>query len=197
MSTGETALSLYREHRGDLLKYASRIVRDEAAAEDVVQEAWLRFSTRNFGAAGIAQPKSYLFTIVRNLALDWLRRASIRGPAPSADISLEDIVSDAPSAERVLHFRDELRSLHAALAELPEGIRVAFQLHRVERRTLQETADLLGISTVAVHKRVKRATLHCADRDLRTQERLTPACRRWSVKISRHGASHGTGAAIA
>lgn len=164
MPTGETALSLYREHRGDLLKYASRIVRDDAAAEDVVQEAWLRFSTRNVGATGIAQPKSYLFTIVRNLALDWLRRTSSRGPALSHDIVLEDVVSDAPSAERVLHFRDELRSLQAALAELPEGVRTAFQLHRIERRTLQETADLLGISTVAVHKRVKRATLHCADR---------------------------------
>lgn len=160
----DPSLSLYLKHREELLRYAGRIIQDRVGAEDVVQEAWLRFSSRDAGATGIGQPKSYLFAIVRNLALDWLRRASKRASEPSSDVSLESVASDAPSAERVLHFRDELRNLQAALAELPDGIRMAFQLHRVERRTLQETADLLGISLVAVHKRVKRATLHCATR---------------------------------
>lgn len=164
MAAADSFLSIYLEHRDELLRYAGRIIHDQAGAEDIVQEAWFRFSSRHAHAAEIAQPKSYLFTIVRNLALDWLRRASNGSAAPSPDVSLDSVASDAPSAERVLYYRDELRNLQTALSELPEGVQMAFRLHCVEKRTLQETADLLGISLVAVHKRVKRATLHCAER---------------------------------
>lgn len=159
-----SSLSVYLEHRDELLRYASRILHDRAGAEDIVQEAWFRFSSRDPDAAEITQPKSYLFTIVRNLALDWLRRASNSVVAPSPGVSLDSVASDVPSAEHVLYYRDELKGLQAALSELPEGTQMAFRFHRIEKRTLQETAELLGISLVAVHKRVKRATLHCARR---------------------------------
>jgi RNA polymerase sigma factor (sigma-70 family) len=164
LATADSFLSIYLEHRDELLRYARRIIHDQAGAEDVVQEAWFRFSSRGGHAGEIAQPKSYLFTIVRNLAFDWLRRASNSPAAPVAGLSLDSVASDAPSVERILYYRDELRNLEAALSELPEGTQMAFRLHCVEKLTLQETADLLGISLVAVHKRVKRATLHCADR---------------------------------
>ena len=164
LTAADSFLAIYLEHRDELLRYAGRIIHDQAGAEDVVQEAWFRFSSRRLQAIEIEQPKSYLFAIVRNLALDWLRRASNGPAAASSDVSMDDIASDAPSAERVLFFRDELKDLQAALFELPEGMRMAFQLHCVERLTLQQTAERLGISLVAVHKRVKRATLHCAER---------------------------------
>lgn len=163
MTAADSFLAIYLEHRDELLRYAGRIIRDQAGAEDVVQEAWFRFSSRHLQAE-IAQPKSYLFTIVRNLAVDWLRRASKSPAGESSEVSMDDIASDEPSAERVLFYRDELKDLQAALLELPEGTRMAFQLHCVEKLTLQETAELLGISLVVVHKRVKRATLHCAER---------------------------------
>ena len=164
LTAADSFLTIYLEHRDELLRYAGRIIRDQAGAEDVVQEAWFRFSSRRLQAAEITQPKSYLFTIVRNLAVDWLRRASNSPAGASSEVPMDEIASDEPSAERVLFYRDELKDLQAALLELPEGTRMAFQLHCVERLTLQETAELLGISLVAVHKRVKRATLHSAER---------------------------------
>src|SRR5687767_15233115 len=107
-------------HRDDLLNYANSIVRDRASAEDLVQEAWLRFSSRTAQSAEISQPTSYLYSIVRNLARDWLRRTSSSPAVPATSETIEAIASDAPSPERVLYYRDELRVFDGVLSELPE-----------------------------------------------------------------------------
>ena len=68
--------SLFIEHRGSLVDYATRIVGSRAQAEDLVQEAWLRFdevARKRF----LDEPLGYLYRIVRNLALDGRRRASL------------------------------------------------------------------------------------------------------------------------
>lgn len=158
-----SALDVYLENRDELLKLAKRIVRDGASAEDVVQEAWFRFSSRSVDTE-IAQPKHYLFTIVRNLALDWLRRSAVRPAIPTAQAYIDAVASEAPSAERVLSARDEVRQLHTVLKELPERTQLAFRLNRVERRTLQETAERLGISVVMVHRIVTQASVYLAQR---------------------------------
>lgn len=163
MALAESALTVYLENRDELVKLAKRIVRDGASAEDVVQEAWIRFSSRTENAE-IAQPKHYLFTIVRNLAFDWLRRSAVVPATPTAQTYMEAVASEVPSAERVLYYRDELRELQAVLAELPERTQLAFRLNRIERRTLQETADRLGISLAMVHKIVAQASVYLAQR---------------------------------
>ena len=154
--------ALFVEHRGSLVNYANGIVRDRAGAEDVVQEAYLRFSAAT-RTDNVANPVGYLYRIVRNLAVDWVRRTSVEatkaaGPAP------ESIASDAPNAERVLFYRDELRVVADALAELPERTQIAFRMYRLEGLTLQAIADHLGVSVVRTHQLVKEAILHAARR---------------------------------
>ena len=148
-------------HRDELLNYAHQLLRDRASAEDLVQEAWLRFSSRGGDPADLGQPTKYLFAIVRNLALDWLRRRSLHLPQPITAETMDTVSSDNPSAERVLYYRDRLRALEQILAGLPERTQVAFIMYRVERRTLQEIATHLGISVPRVHKMIKDAALHC------------------------------------
>lgn len=154
-------------HRGALVNYASGIVGDKAHAEDVVQEAYIRFSaSAEQGRPGepIAHPVSYLYRIVRNVALDWARRSALEGPVVSAEPSLESVPHDAPTAEDVVLFRDQLRVLSDALAELPERTRLAFNMYRLEGCTLQEVADQLGVSIVRAHQLVKEAIVHGARR---------------------------------
>lgn len=165
MASADPTLALYLEHRGSLVNYANGIVRDRAGAEDVVQEAWLRFSAAT-GAdrAGteIGQPVAYLYRIVRNLALDWVSRAADLPKASPATV--EQIPHETPSAERVLFYRDELRVLADALGELPERTQLAFRMYRLEGCTLQQVADRLGVSVVRAHQLVKDAVLHAARR---------------------------------
>jgi RNA polymerase sigma factor (sigma-70 family) len=164
MSPADPALAVYIEHRDDLLNYASRIVRDRASAEDVVQEAWLRFSERTKRGGDIAQPANYLYIIVRNLALDWLNRTSRNARQMASDEALEGIPCEAPSAERILYYRDELRALEELVSELPVRTQIAFRMYRVERRPLKEVAERLGVSVPRVHKMVTDAILHCTFR---------------------------------
>jgi RNA polymerase sigma factor (sigma-70 family) len=164
VAPSDSTLALYIEHREQLLSYANRIVRDRASAEDVVQEAWLRFSTRSGQDEQITQPLAYLYTIVRNLALNWTNRAARHGPVPLPEPAMESVPADEPSAERVLYYRDELRLLQEAIAELPERTQTAFYLYRIDGWTLQQVADRLGVSVVRAHQLVKEAGLHAARR---------------------------------
>ena len=164
MAPPDSTLALYIEHREQLLSYANRIVRDRASAEDVVQEAWLRFSTRSGQDEPIAQPLAYLYTIVRNLALNWTSRAAKHGPVSVPAPTMESVAADEPSVERVLYYRDELRLLQEAIGELPERTQTAFYLYRIDGWTLQQVADRLGVSVVRAHQLVKEAGLHAARR---------------------------------
>lgn len=167
MTATDKVLVLYLEHRASLVNYAAGIVHDRASAEDVVQEAWLRFSSAAAAPRGdheISQPVNYLYRVVRNLALDWTNRASSRMAVKSSADDLEGIEHDAPTAENVLVFRDELRVLRQALAELPQRTRTAFEMVRLDGRTLQEVARHLGISVPRAHQLVAEAIVHTSRR---------------------------------
>lgn len=163
VSSADPTLALYLKHRGSLVNYANGIVRDRAGAEDVVQEAYLRFSSASRDERLISNPVSYLYRIVRNLALDWVDRTSEM--ASTGQVSaLEQVAQEGPTAEDVLHYRDELRILADALAELPERTRIAFTMYRLEGCTLQQVGDRLGVSIVRAHQLVKDAILYAARR---------------------------------
>lgn len=153
--------TLFVAHRGSLVNYANGILRDRAGAEDVVQEAWLRFSAASDGDK-VVNPVGYLYRIVRNLALDGASRRSVE--ARRATEAGDLLPSEVPSAEQILYFRDELRVLADALAELPERTQAVFRMYRLEGRTLQVIADHFGISVVRTHQLVKEALMHAAAR---------------------------------
>ncbi|MGV6875258.1 sigma-70 family RNA polymerase sigma factor [Pseudochelatococcus sp. B33] len=154
-------LALYRTHRPALISYAASIVGCRARAEDVVQEAYLRFM-QVAPNEKVLQPVAYLHRIVRNLAVDWRRRldAETRGQEERP----EQIVDSTPTPESEVLYRDELNLLVAALGELPEATRRAFVMHRLDGMTLQVVAEELGISVAGAHRLVQNALVHCARR---------------------------------
>ncbi|PKU26266.1 RNA polymerase subunit sigma-24 [Telmatospirillum siberiense] len=152
-------------HRRKLLNYANGIMGDRARAEDVVQEAWLRFD-----AAVVAQspdePVGYLYRIVRNLALDGCRRQAReeRHLVSGTEAGIEDMAEDRPSPEAETLARDDMRVMLAAMAELPERTRRALEMHRFTGCKLKDIADNLGISVGAAHALVIDGLEHCRAR---------------------------------
>lgn len=153
-------LQLYLAHRVALVDYAVSVVGCRARAEDVVQEAWLRFD-RQGDSADIHSPASYLYRIVRNLALDQLRRSATERAQPDADEVLARLPSHHPSPEQSVTRQDELAAIARVLQLLPERTRVAFEMHRLGGFTLQQVAAHLNVSISLVHQLVQEALRHC------------------------------------
>lgn len=163
MTYDSARLDLFLAHRTALIDYAQPIVGCRARAEDVVQEAYLRFvAATDCGDDRILQPVGYLYRIVRNLAVDWERHLAQEDRPPSALI--ERVACTAPSPEQAAVDRDQLRIVIAALEELPPRTRQAFELHRLQGATFPVIAKRLGISVGLAHRLVKDALTHCADR---------------------------------
>lgn len=155
-------LNLYLRHRAELIDYATPIVGDRALAEDVVQDAWLRFSeagSRDAKARTIRQPLGYLYRIVRNLALDISRHQATENWAGDRDMS--DIPDNTVDAGRAMEGREKLKALHRALAELPERERLAFDMHRMQGLTYAEIGLALGLSQTRAYELVRAALEHC------------------------------------
>lgn len=157
--------TLFIEHRGSLVSYAEHLVGSRAQAEDLVQEAWLRFeeATRQ---RFLDEPLSYLYRIVRNLALDGQREtARHRRLLREGALDSSALVGgSSPTPELVALYKDELRFLNEALAELPERTRIAFEMHRLGGCKLREIAAYLGISLPLAHTLVADALEHCRER---------------------------------
>jgi RNA polymerase sigma factor (sigma-70 family) len=165
VTTPDRYLELYLNHRGALLTYANRLVKDSARAEDVVQEAFLRLR----GAAATTifeEPLAYLYRIVRNLALDLERRLAVEGRHEVGGV--EDLaagVPDAvPSPEAAAAAREEFQKLLRALDELPERTRIAVEMHRLGGYRLREIAAHLNISISTAQALVAEGVEYCQTR---------------------------------
>lgn len=162
MTHHSAALSLYQSQRASLVDYACAITGSRAEAEDVVQDAWLRFD-RAWGTATVREPLHYLYRIVRNLALDGRRRAlhaAQRHPLVLDDVA-ELVPCDAPSPEQAAIAHSELDAVRLALAQLPDRTRIAVEMHRFGGHTLSEIAAFLGISVGLAHALVADGIKHC------------------------------------
>lgn len=168
-------LLLYNAHRGDLVNYANKILRDRSSAEDVVQEAYLRFSKASKTQI-LVEPAAYLQRIVRNLCLD-MKRKTQREQARMIDTdegSLESVRETRPSPESQVAAREELHLLRQALAELPERTRKAVEMYWYHDDTMRDVAEHLGISLGLTHSLVADGLEHCRVRLNRTHPKASP-----------------------
>ncbi len=152
--------------RPALVNYASSIIGNRVLAEDLVQEAWLRFDEASNGRF-LEDATGYLYRIVRNLALDSKRRDAREHSLTAAsdyDVAVQTSASDTPDPETVILYKDDYAKLMQALGELPERTRIACEMHRFGGAKLREIADYLDISVPLAHKLVADGIDHCRDR---------------------------------
>jgi RNA polymerase sigma-70 factor (ECF subfamily) len=152
-SAGDEALvqAVYREHGRAMLAYATRLLNDRAAAEDVVQEALIRaWRHPEVLTNGKGSIRGWLLTVVRNLVTDRQRARAAR-PAEVAETAatgdLSAVVRD--HADQVVASVTVLEALEG-LSDDHRG--VLDQLY-FQGRSLGETATALGIPTGTVKSR--------------------------------------------
>ena len=149
--------TLYRRYVRPVYGLALRRLRDRGRAEDATQEAfaaiWRSAATyvpaRGSGAR-------WLFTVARNVVVDYAQRA-----APSqlvaSEVGSREPDPDAAAEDGWLAFR-----VHAAVAELPELERVPLELAYWDRRSQSEIAELLSLPLATVKTRTRSALARLA-----------------------------------
>lgn len=164
MQDDDRHLKLFLAHRAALIDYATPLVGDRSHAEDVVQEAFLRFRpgvrAGESGRPAIEQPVAYLYRIVRNLALDWARRRPLEQRQAEEGQGPHWLRPPAPrTPEQDLLHRRDLERMAEALDGLSDAARVALEMHRFGGYTLEEIAGRLGVSVATAHRLVKQGVL--------------------------------------
>src|SRR5215467_2883059 len=146
------ALAPYRPR---LLGLAYRMLGSRSDADDVLQDAYLRFSE----AQDIRNPQAFLVTVVTRLCLDRLKSAQARREIYVGPWLPEPIVdAEAMSADAATELADDLSfALLLALDRLSPLERAAFLLHDVFDRPFSEVADMLGRTEPACRQLAARA----------------------------------------
>ena len=147
---------LMDRHLGGIVSVARRMLRDDAEAEDVAQEAFLRLwrsgASLEIGPAGV---RPWLRRVVSNLCLDKVRsqgRVTVVEELPE--------VPEAPKQLATLESRDTQRRVEVALQKLPERQRLALTLFHFEGLSQIEIGQAMGISDEAVESLLSRARRH-------------------------------------
>lgn len=156
----ESATELFEAQRPRLLRLAYRMLGSMSEAEDVVQDAWLRWQRVDTDA--IAEPAAYLSRTVSRLCLDVMKSARHRREVYPGTWLPEPVADPDDEAPRA----DELTmTLMIALERLSPLERAAFLLHDVFGVPLTEVADTLERDPAAVRQLATRARRHVrADR---------------------------------
>jgi len=143
-----------------LYRTAYRMTRESAAAEDLVQETFLKAFRAYPGFEKGSNFKAWIFTILSNSFLNDARRKS-RAAAPTDFAEIEPAGEPEPAylrAEEVDRLRDRLDDAAArALEKLPEEFRLPFLLSTLEDLSYKEIAAALGIPMGTVMSRLFRA----------------------------------------
>lgn len=145
--------TLVRRHLGGMLGIARRMLRDDAEAEDVAQEAMLRLWRQADGlAVGASGVRPWLRRVVSNLCIDRIRA----GRATEVTDEVPEVGEPAGQLKSIEQGEVAVR-VDAALKSLPERQRLALTLFHYEGMSQVEIAGIMGISDEAVESLLARA----------------------------------------
>jgi RNA polymerase sigma-70 factor (ECF subfamily) len=146
---------VFSHYYKDLVTFSFSFTKDTDAAEEIVQDVFVRFWENRTSLTVEKSLKSYLLKSVQNRSLNWLHHRRVQSHY-AAWVTDHPVLFENETEQYVLH--SELESkLHHALAQLPPDAADAFRLHRMENMTYPEIAQKLGVSVRTVEVRISRA----------------------------------------
>ena len=154
--------TLFRTEYKRMLLFAIHYVKEEEAAKEIVQEAFINLWEKRESIDPEREVKSYLSSSVRNRCLNYLRdNKRFNGTL----LSLGGLLPLPASEEyNQIEFRELSGQIHRAIEELPEKCREIFRLNRFEQMKYQQIADYLNISIKTVETQMSKALAHLRSR---------------------------------
>jgi RNA polymerase sigma factor (sigma-70 family) len=152
--------AFYTEHRSELLAHANRVLKDSAKAEEITQDALIKFMLAAPELESTDHALLYLHRTIENLCIDLFR---LEGRRPNL-VVLDDATAEVEAAwqvdgdhSSVIAAADDAAIIRQALAMLSPAERAALVMWEMEGRSTSEIASELGIKESAVRHTVSRA----------------------------------------
>ena len=170
--------ALFERWAQRLLRFLERMVRDQAVAEELVQETFLRVHRARARYAPDAKFSTWLYTIASNVARNELRRPFRRAPHDSTDAEREgaplELAAEESPVDEIVDARRVGAEVEAALQTLPERQRAALWLAAVEGLPYAEVANALETTESSVKALVHRARVALAEQLANARANLEP-----------------------
>lgn len=148
----DEVLALYQDR---LIFFIHRFVRNITVAEDLAEDAFVELLVHKRRYNGRVQLKTYLFTIGRNKALNYLKRASTRKDTALPD--MEQWATDTLLLEERLLQEERKREVNVALTQINEDYRAVLHLVYMEDMTYEEAGKVLGKNRKQIENLAYRA----------------------------------------
>ena len=149
----QTFSEVFRSYSNTLYNYLFYKSGNATLSQDLMQEAFTRL-WKNCARVVFHTAEGYVFKIANNLLLNEYEHQKVVLRHQQAQPAKE---ATKESPEFILEEKELKEALENAIAALPEKQRVVFLMSRIDKKTYQEIADLLGISRQAVEKRMYKA----------------------------------------
>lgn len=153
-------LTTYLSHMDGLKRFLARLLSNPQDVEDVVQEAYIRAHLAE-RSSQIEQPKSYLFKVARNVALNQIRQSMRRPTDYLEDYHPSDVMRQDSSLEDEVMAQEKFEVLCAAIATLPPQCRKIYLMRKVYAMAYKEIAVSLGLSVKTVEMHIQKGHLRC------------------------------------
>ncbi len=147
---------LYEAVRNDIYRYIVLMGISPEQAQEVCQEAFLRFYAALTRGHRIENARAWIFTVARNQALNV--RAAAASTTHLDSEAADQVSSHTPSPEQTMIDQEKMQRLERAVSSLSEQQRHCFQL-RVEGFRYREIAEIIGVSTSTVAEFMQRAVV--------------------------------------
>jgi RNA polymerase sigma-70 factor, ECF subfamily len=151
---------LIEQYQFRLFRYLVYITGDRTRAEDFFQETWIRVLERGHQYDGKSRFEGWLFTIARNLVIDWQRQRKIQSldaltsPDQAHPLQVKD--ERATSALDVVLNTEQDAQVQEAMGQIPAVYREVLLLRFQEELQIEEIASVLGAPPSTVKSRLYR-----------------------------------------
>jgi RNA polymerase sigma-70 factor (ECF subfamily) len=164
MVTDDDGLATFLSVRARLVRTTYRMLRSAAAAEDVVQEAWIRWQSTNRGA--IRDSAAFLRTTAIRLAINVRQSAYSRRETSAAQWPSEPAVAEPEQVVQAERADALMFGVSVLLERLSSPERVAYTLREACDYSYRDIANVLGLREANARQLVRRARLHLTQRPM-------------------------------
>ena len=150
---------LYKKHKGPVYRYMLNLCRNEAIAEELYQEVWMKLIKARASYVPSAKFTTYLYKLGHNLFIDHYRKQNVRIVVDQSvdcdDVEYDHVRENDP--EKQTQIIQTMNQLNKLMESLPNEQQEVFLLREEVGMSIQEIADTIGINLEAAKSRLRYA----------------------------------------